>query len=199
MARRRRWWRRWQQTADAGRIVTIDETALRTDLTRLRGRAPRGQRLRGPVPHARWRTSTLIAAMDTSGMRCSAAVEGAVDRATFEAFVEHVLVPTLVPGDIVVMDNLSSHRGKRVRALIRAAGCRCVYLPPYSYDLNPIEQAFAKLKQLIRGAMDQAERTVEALWEAAGRITEQITPLDAANFFRHCGYHLPATHEPGPL
>jgi transposase len=124
------------------------------------------------------------------------AMEGAMNAEAFELFVEQVLVPTLVPGQIVVLDNLASHKGRRVKQLIRQAGCRVVFLPPYGYDLNPIELAFSKLKQLVRGA---AARTVEALWQAAGRVANAITPSDAAGYFAACGYPLNATHEGAPL
>ncbi|MEM7808890.1 MAG: IS630 family transposase, partial [Planctomycetota bacterium] len=200
----RRWWRRWQRTIDPSRLVFIDETGLRTDMTRLRGRAPIGERLPGAVPCSRWRTSTLVAALDIHGVRCSMAMEGAMNAEAFELFIEQVLTPTLVPGRVVVLDNLASHRGRRVKQLIRQAGCRLVFLPdaglalhlPYGYDLNPIELAFSKLKQLVRGA---AARTVEALWQAAGRVANAITPTDAASYFTACGYPLNATHEGAPL
>ncbi len=171
---------------DSRRLVWIDETALRTDMTRLRGRAPAGQRLVEAVPNARWKTCTLVGALGTAGMRCSMVLEGAIDRVGFELFVEKFLVPMLVPGQIVVMDNLSSHKGKRVRQLIRAAGCRCVYLPPYSWDLNPIEQAFSKLKTGVRAA---AARTVKALTAAAGRLAATLTPSDCLGYLVNCGYN----------
>lgn len=117
-------------------------------MTRLRGRAPRGERLVDRTPHGHWKTTTLIAALGPEGVRCSTVVDGAVNRDVFEAFVERVLAPQLRPGDVVVMDNLSSHKGPRVRAMIEAAGAKAVYLPPYSPDLNPIEMVFAKIKQL---------------------------------------------------
>jgi transposase len=139
------------------------------------------------VPHGHWKTTTLVAALDRRGMRCSMTLDGAVNRAAFEAFVRQVLVPTLSPGDVVVMDNLSSHKGPRVRELVGAAGAAVLYLPPYSPDLNPIEPAFAKLKQVLRSA---GHRTVDALWADVQRMLDQITPTDAANFIRHCGYTL---------
>ena len=128
----------------------IDETWAKTNMTRLRGRAPRGQRLVEAVPHGHWKTTTLIAALDAHGVRCSMVLDGAVNRAAFEAFVAEVLVPHLRPGDLVVLDNLPSHKGARVGALIRAAGADVVYLPPYSPDFNPIELAFSKIKQALR-------------------------------------------------
>jgi transposase len=172
---------------DPARMVFIDETWAKTNMTRLRGRAPRGQRLVAKVPHGHWKTTTLIAVLARSGMRCSMTVDGAVNREVFEAFVEQVLVPTLSPGETVVMDNLSSHKGVRVRELIESAGARVLYLPPYSPDLNPIELAFSKLKQLMRSA---AHRTMDALWSDTQRMLDEITASDADGFFRHCGYTL---------
>jgi transposase len=145
VAERRRVWRRGQAQHDAHRLIFIDETWAKTNMTRLRGRAPRGQRLLGKVPHGHWKTTTLIAALGFEGVRCSTVVDGAVNRELFEAFVEQVLVPELREGDVVVMDNLSSHKGVRARELIEAAGARLLFLPPYSPDLNPIEMVFAKV------------------------------------------------------
>ena len=156
-------------------------------MTRTRGRSPRGERLIEKIPHGHWKTSTLIAALDVNGVRCSTLVDGAVNADVFEAFVEQVLVPQLRRGDTVVMDNLSSHKRARTRQLIEAAGARVLYLPPYSPDLNPIEMVFAKIKQLLRSL---ACRTREALWQTMQSVLDQITPGDAANCFRHCGYTL---------
>lgn len=172
---------------DPSRLVFIDETWAKTNMTRLRGRCPSGERLVAKVPHGHWRTTTLIAALGHRGVRCAATVDGAVNRDVFEAFVEQVLLPTLSADDVVVMDNLSSHKGPRVRQMIEAAGAAAVYLPPYSPDLNPIELAFAKLKQLLRSA---AHRTAEGLWADVQRMLDLITPADAAAFLRHCGYTL---------
>ena len=174
---------------DPEKIVFIDETWAKTNMTRLRGRSLLGERLIAKVPHGHWKTTTLIAAMDSRGMRCSATVDGAVNREVFEAFVQQVLVPTLKAGDIVVMDNLSSHKGQRVRMLIEFTGAMLLFLPPYSPDLNPIELAFAKLKQLLRSA---GHRTMTTLWQDVQRILDLITPDDAAHFLRHCGYGLQA-------
>ncbi len=172
---------------DPAKLVFIDETWAKTNMTRLRGRSTRGQRLVAKVPHGHWKTTTLIAALGHGGMRCATTVDGAVNRDVFEAFVEQVLAPTLSGGDVVVMDNLSSHKGQRVRELVEAAGATVLYLPPYSPDFNPIELAFAKLKQLMRSA---AHRTVDALWRDVQRMLDQITADDAAAFLRHCGYVL---------
>ncbi len=156
-------------------------------MTRLRGRAPRGERLIAKVPHGHWMTTTLIAALGVKGMLCSTVVDGAVNGDIFEAFVERVLVPELRPGDIVVMDNLSSHKRARTRELIESAGARLQFLPPYSPDLNPIEPVFSKIKQLLRSL---ASRTRIALWASMQGVLDAVTPTDAANCFRHCGYSL---------
>ena len=172
---------------DPARLVFIDETWAKTNMTRTRGRCPSGERLVAAIPHGHWRTTTLVAALGRRGMRCSMTLDGPVNRDAFEAFVDQVLAPSLAAGDVVVMDNLSSHKGPRVRDLIAAAGATLVYLPPYSPDLNPIEMAFSKLKQLMRSA---AHRTVDALRSDVQRMLDRITPDDAANFIRHCGYTL---------
>ena len=154
-------------------------------MTRLRGRAPRGERLIAKTPHGHWKTTTLIAALGIAGMRCATVVDGAINGDVFEAFVEQVLVPHLRKGDVVVMDNLSSHKRSRTRLLIEAAGAHLVFLPPYSPDLNPIEMIFAKIKQCLRSL---ACRTRQALWESMQSVLDQVTPTDAANCYRHCGY-----------
>ena len=169
------------------KLVFIDETWATTNMTRLRGRAPIGTRLVAKVPHGHWKTTTLIAALENSGMRCATVVDGAINQGIFESFVENVLLPRLSAGDTVVMDNLSSHKGTRVQLLIESVGAAVLYLPPYSPDLNPIENAFSKLKQLIRSAQ---HRSREALWSDMQRLLDQITPHDAIGFFRHCGYEL---------
>lgn len=172
---------------DPAKLVFVDETWAKTNMTRSRGRCPVGERLVASIPHGHWRTTTLLAALDNRGMRCSMTLDGAVNREAFEAFVGQVLAPTLSPGDVVVMDNLSSHKGPRVRDLIQAVGATALYLPPYSPDLSPIELAFAKLKQLLRSA---GHRTADALWADVQRMLNLITPDDAAGFFRHDGYTL---------
>lgn len=156
-------------------------------MTRLRGRAPRGERLIDKTPHGHWQTTTLIAALDVDGIRCSTVVDGAVNGDIFESFVEHVLVPELLEGDIVIMDNLSSHKRVRTRSLIEAAGAELEFLPPYSPDLNPIEMIFSKIKQLLRSL---GLRMREALWASMQNVLDQVTPNDAKNCFKHCGYSL---------
>jgi transposase len=156
-------------------------------MTRLRGRAPVGQRLLAKIPFGHWKTTTLIAALDVNGVRCSTVVDGAVNGDVFEAFVKQVLLPHLTPGDVVILDNLSSHRRASTQALIESAGAQLLFLPPYSPDLNPIEQVFSKIKQLLRSL---ACRTREALWRTMQSVLDRVTTSDAANCFRHCGYTL---------
>jgi transposase len=175
----------WQLGLDPRRLVFIDETWANTKMTRLYGRAPRGERVVGAVPHGHWKTTTLIAGLDHTGVRCSMTLDGAVNRLAFEAFVEWVLRPTLRPGDLVVMDNLSSHKGARTPQLIRSARAELIYLPPYSPDLNPIELAFSKIKQALRSL---SLRTVDALWNTMQNVLDQVAASDAEGFFRHCGY-----------
>jgi transposase len=170
---------------DAERLVFVDETGAKTGMTRTHGYAPAGRRLVDAVPYGRWHTTTFVAALRAGGMAAPLALEGALSGAAFVAYVEQVLVPELRPGDVVVMDNLGSHKVAGVRRAIEGAGCRLLYLPAYSPDLNPIEQAFAKLKALLRQA---AERTADGLWAALGRLLDRFGPEECHNYFRHCGY-----------
>jgi transposase len=172
---------------DPARLIFIDETWAKTNMTRLRGRSPRGRRLVEKVPHGHWQTTTLIAALDRRGIRCSTVVDGAVNAQVFEAFIAQVLRPTLAPGDVVVMDNLSSHKGTGVRELIEGADAHLLYLPPYSPDLNPIEGAFSKVKQKLRSLK---HRQVGPLWSGMQGVLNTITASDAAGFFGYCGYTL---------
>jgi transposase len=165
--------------------VFIDETWASTKMARTHGRALRGERLRSPIPHGHWKTTTFVAALRNSGMIAPMVLDGPINGVAFQAYVDQVLVPDLEPGDIVVMDNLGSHKGAGVRAAIEAAGARLLYLPPYSPDFNPIENAFAKLKAMLRKA---AERTVDGLWNAIGRIIDTLTPAECANYFAAAGY-----------
>jgi transposase len=154
-------------------------------MARTRGRAPKGERLRAGVPHGHWKTTTFVAGLRLGGMVAAMALDGPINGRTFQAYVEQVLVPELAPGDVVVMDNLGSHKGPGIRTAIEAAGASLLYLPPYSPDFNPIENAFAKLKALLRKA---AERSVDGLWAALGRIADLITTTECANFFANAGY-----------
>lgn len=165
----------------------MDETWAKTNMTRLRGRAPTGERLVAKTPHGHWKTTTLIAALGLEGVRGSMVLDGPVNADAFEAFVEQVLVPQLQRGDIVVMDNLGSHKRPRTRELIEAAGAELWFLPPYSPDLNPIELVFSKIKRLLRSL---ASRTRDALWDTMQSVLDQITLFDATNCFLHCGYTL---------
>ena len=156
-------------------------------MTRLRGRAPIGERLIDKTPHGHWKTTSLIAALGVSGVRCSTVVDGAINRDVFDAFVDQVLLPELRPGDVVILDNLSSHKSEHARRAIESRGATLVFLPPYSPDLNPIEMVFSKVKQLLRS---MACRTRESLWRGMQSVLDAITPSDAINCFRHCGYTL---------
>jgi transposase len=165
-------------------LVFIDETWASTKMARTHGRAPRGQRLRSPIPHGHWKTTTFVAGLRNSGMVAPMVLDGPINGVAFQAYVDQVLVPELRPGDIVILDNLGSHKGAGVRAAIEAAGASLLYLPPYSPDFNPIENAFAKLKALLRKA---AARTVEGLWNTIGRIIDAFSPAECANYFAAAG------------
>jgi transposase len=183
--RQREAWFDGQIDLDPERLVFIDETWAKTNMARAHGRAPRGERLRMGLPHGHWKTTTFVGALTMRGMIAPFVLSGAINRDAFEAYVEKVLVPELRPGDIVIIDNLSSHKGPRTRTLIETAGASLLFLPPYSPDFNPIENAFAKLKALLRKV---AQRTVEGLWAAIGRIVDAFTAAECANYFSACGY-----------
>ncbi|SSX47356.1 unnamed protein product [Ciceribacter sp. T2.26MG-112.2] len=185
LLKRRQDWFDGQLDLDPARLVFIDETGLSTKMSRLRGRAPCGDRCRSPVPHGHWKTTTFTGALRLSGMTAPMVLDGAMNGVAFQAYVQQVLVPTLVPGDIVIMDNLPAHKAEGVRLAIEGAGCRLLYLPPYSPDFNPIEKAFAKLKAVLRA---KAERTVEGLWNTIGQIVTLFEPQECANYFKSCGY-----------
>jgi transposase len=170
---------------DGRRFVFVDECSTNTSLSPIYGWSRRGQRVRFEAPRNWGANVTLLSSMSRSGMGPSLAVEGATTTAVFETYVERVLAPALSPGQIVVMDNLSSHKGSRIRELIEARGCELLYLPPYSPDLNPIEEAFSKLKALLRKA---EARTRGALLEAMGRALDAVSVSDARGFFEHRGY-----------
>jgi transposase len=170
---------------DPKRLVFIDETWAKTNMTRRHGRSPSGTRLVDKVPHGRWRTLTFLAALRADQITAPCVIDGPINGESFLAYVEQVLVPTLQPGDIVIMDNLGSHKGARVRRALRTVGAKLFFLPPYSPDLNPIEQAFAKLKTLLRKA---AERNVEATWQRIGALLGAFTPTECANYLRNAGY-----------
>jgi transposase len=166
----------------------VDECGTHTSMTRLYARAPKGERVYAKVPRNRGSNTTLLASMTTEGMGPCLAVEGATTKALFEAYVEQLLAPSLQPGQVVILDNLGAHKGERVRELIEGEGCSVLFLPSYSPDFSPIEEAFSKIKALLRKV---AARARGALVEAIGRAISAVTPEDAVGFFGHCGY-LPA-------
>lgn len=185
MAERRRTW--FEQFADVTlcQLVFLDEFGATTSMARTRARSPRGERAVCKTPQGHWKVLSTIAAMTTAGMLTCASFEGATDGEMFVTFVAEVLAPRLKPGQVVVMDNLSSHNSRRVDELVEAAGARVLRLPPYSPDYNPIEMAISKIKALLR---KEAARTVEGLLDAIGRAMGQVTAEDARNFVLHCGY-----------
>jgi transposase len=154
-------------------------------MARTHGRCRRGERLRASVPHGHWKTTTFVAGLRTTGMVAPYVLDGPINGDAFEVYVAQILVPELRPGDVVIMDNLSSHKRPKVVELIAAAGASVLYLPPYSPDFNPIEKAFSKLKALLRKA---AERTVEGLWTAIGHLIDLFEPNECRNYFTSCGY-----------
>ena len=154
-------------------------------MARKRGRAPKGRRLRVGVPHGHWKTTTFIAGLRLTGLVAPMVMDRPINRISFQTYVDRVLVPELRPGDIVVMDNLGSHKGPADAAAIEAAGARLLYLPPYSPDVNPIENAFSKLKAMLRKA---ARRTIEGLWSTIGDLLDAFSPSECANFFANAGY-----------
>jgi transposase len=185
VARRRRAWFEFQPDLDPARLVFIDETGATTKMARLRGRSKRGERCRAAVPHGHWKTTTFTAGLRLDGLTAPMVLDGPMNGTAFQAYVDQVLVPTLKPGDVVIMDNLPAHRVSGVREAIEAAGATRLFLPPYSPDFNPIEQAFAKLKAWLRKA---AARTKDALWQAIAQVLDAFTPAECINYFRNSGY-----------
>jgi transposase len=184
-AKRQRWRDEVMPGLDPAKLVFLDETAAKTNMARTHGYAPKGQRLEGYAPYRRWQTTTFLGAMRDGGSLAPLVVDGAMTSELFLAYVERVLIPELKPGSVVVMDNLSCHTQAAVRERLEAAGHAVLYQPPYSPEYNPIELAFSKLKRLLRKA---AERTVEGLWSALGRLLDQFSPEECRNYFRHRGY-----------
>jgi transposase len=184
-ARFRERWKAYQNKIDPARLVFVDETWIKTNMTRVRGWSRRGTPLHAKVPHGNWKTLTFIAGLRFDRIDAPWVLDGPVNRESFDAWVETQLIPLLKPGDIVVLDNLSSHKSARARKAIKAAGAHLFFLPPYSPDLNPIEQVFAKLKTLIRKA---EARTVDDLCEAAGRVLEMFSATECARYLRNAGY-----------
>jgi len=185
VARRRTRWKAHQTKIAASRLVFIDETWVKTNMAPLRGWAPRGQRLRAYAPHGHWKTLTFIAALRCDRIDAPWVLDGPINGEAFRLYVEKILAPTLGPGDVVVMDNLGSHKGKAARAAIRDRGAHLIFLPPYSPDLNPIEQVFAKLKHLMRKAQP---RDVEATWRKVGQLLDLFSPQECAKYLLNAGY-----------
>jgi putative transposase len=185
VARRREQWKKYQTRIAPERLVFIDETWTKTNMAPLRGWAPRGKRLKTEVPHGHWKTMTFLAALRHDRIDAPWVLDGPINGESFRTYIEKVLVPALKPGELVVMDNLGSHKGKAIRQAIRSAGARLFFLPKYSPDLNPIEQIFAKLKHLLRKT---AARTVEAVCEAIGQLLGAFSCQECANYFKNAGY-----------
>jgi transposase len=180
-------WRWLVSRFDVRRLVFVDESGMHTSMDRLRSRAPKGERAYGKVPRNRGKNTTLIASMSLSGMGEAMCIQGATDAKAFEVYIERFLAPTLSEGQVVVLDKLGAHRPQRIRELIEQRGAELVFLPSYSPDLNPIEEAFSKIKNILRKL---AARTHEALLEAMSEALSKVTPWDAAGWFDHCGYEV---------
>jgi transposase len=178
-------WREQVKPLDAKRLVFVDESGSNVALTPLYARAPRGQRAHGSVPRNRGKNTTLLASLSVEGIGASMLLEGATNAAAFEIYLEQILLPSLAPGQMVVMDNLSAHKGARVRQLIEERGCQLLFLPAYSPDFSPIEETFSKIKAYLRRV---GARTREALQEALAQSLETVTSQDARGWFAHCGY-----------
>jgi transposase len=183
--RHRARWRTYQGLIDPKRLVFIDETWAKTNMTRLYGWSPKGQRLIDKVPHGHWKTATFLAALRNDRVDAPCLFDGPINGERFLAYVEQFLVPTLSAGDVVILDNLGSHKAKAVRQAIRSVGARLVFLPKYSPDLNPIEQVFAKFKALLRKAR---ARTYDAIADASAAILAQYAPQECAAYVRNAGY-----------
>ena len=178
-------WQADQPGLDPRRLVFIDETGTSTNMARLRGRGKRGRRVVGRVPWGHWKVLTFVAGLRHDGITAPFVIDCAMTRAIFVEYLRQCLIPTLQPGDIVVMDNLPAHKGGTVRQIIEAAGAELRYLPAYSPDLNPIEQGFSKLKAHLRKAQ---ERTIDTLWQRIGKLLDLFQPQECANFFANAGY-----------
>jgi transposase len=185
IARKRARWQAWQTRLDPRQLIFIDETWIRTNMAPLRGWGQKGQRLDGFAPHGHWRTMTFLGALRYDGLSAPCVFDGPINGEYFTAYVKQILVPTLEPGKIVIMDNLGSHKSKAVRDAIKGAGSRLWFLPQYSPDLNPIEQAFAKIKHWMR---DAQKRTLEDIWRYLAHLVGTIDPDECANYFENSGY-----------
>ena len=187
---RARWRAQTVPSLDVTRLVFIDESGAKTDMARRYARGPRGQRVRAAVPAGHWSTTTMLCAIGIDGPRAPFVLEGPIDADAFAVYCQRVLAPALRVGDVVVLDNLGPHKDSRARAAIEAAGASVLYLPPYSPDLNPIENMWSKVKALLRKA---AARTLDALLDAIAGALGAVTAADCRGFFEHCGYAVPAT------
>jgi transposase len=185
IVQRRQQWQRTQGQLDPRRLVFLDETWAKTNMTRSHGRCRRGQRLRAKRPHGHWHTLTFVATLRHDRVAAPCVFDGPINGPCFLAYIEQCLLPKLAPGDLVILDNLSSHKSPAVRAALERVGATLRFLPPYSPDLNPIEQVFAKLKALLRHA---AERTVEATWRRLGTLLDRFGPEECRHYFAHAGY-----------
>jgi transposase len=185
VARERLRWRVWQRYMDPERFVFLDETSATTNMVRRYGWGPRNERLVDATPWGHWKTTSLVAGLRAGGIVAPMVLDGAMDGPAFRAYVEQVLVPDLRKGDVVVMDNLPAHKVTGVREAIGAAGASVLYLPPYSPDLNPIEQVFAKMKALLRQA---GARTRDVLWDTIGALLDAFTPDECRNYLINSGY-----------
>lgn len=185
VSRRRSQWRKYQSRIDPSRLVFIDETWAKTNMTRTHGWAPRGKRLPAKVPHGQWETTTFLAALRHDRIDAPCLFDGPINGERFLAYVQQMLVPTLKSGDVVILDNLGSHRSQAVRQAIRKAGAKRIFLPKYSPDLNPIEQVFAKLKTLLRKA---EARNPETVCAAIGQLLNRFKPQECANYLKNAGY-----------
>jgi transposase len=185
VALQREEWKQMQHDIDIKRLVFIDETWTKTNMTPLYGRAERGKRVLDFVPHGHWKTTTFVSALRHNGLTAPMVVDGAINGELFLAYVRQILLPTLRRGDIVVLDNLSSHKVSGVQKMIESVGANVLYLPPYSPDLNPIENVFSKLKTWVRKAK---LRSVESLWRKLGELCDVVTPQECQNYFKHAGY-----------
>ena len=185
VARKRTRWKTYQDRIDRKRLVFIDETWIKTNMAPLRGWGPRGQRLKALAPYGHWKTMTFLATLRHDRIDAPFVFDGPINGDSFKAYVTEVLVPALKPGDVVVLDNLGSHKSKAVRNAIRAVGAHLFFLPPYSPDLNPIEQVFAKLKHLMRKA---SQRTVESTWRKTGELLSLFSPAECQNYLTNSGY-----------
>jgi transposase len=185
VARRRAQWKAHQHKIDPGRLVFVDETWVKTNMTRIRGWSPRGQPLHAKAPFGHWKTLTFIAGLRNDQIVAPWVLDGPINSEAFNTWIIECLVPVLKHGDIVVLDNLSSHKNKIARDAVRKVGAKLFFLPPYSPDLNPIEMVFAKLKALMRKA---EERTVEACWKRVGEVLKAFSPNECSNYIRHAGY-----------